>query len=292
VQYESDISLLRKQLEGWPLFDESVTNNLDPHAPQCHATNVPTGDTGLCSHFESIMMKNANKPIEATLVSAPDLPVGIERMKKIVTILAAVMLAGCASAGDTAETNGLAIGLAQLDRNAEETKGKINASLFMAFFRAHRCPPSDPKLRASWYAHTTRYLNLIDPILFNRREQDGKVMFQKREREIGTGKLGLPFESAIKIEGIREERGKVGTRTLAVGKINGKPPEQPTRIWIENIQRPGLPKGKPCILKGFETGQWIGGNPHQQAGWQFQHKFFVTEVVEPEDVKLEESQQP
>ncbi|TFH15596.1 MAG: hypothetical protein E4H02_07580 [Lentisphaerales bacterium] len=71
VQYESDISLLRKQLEGWPLFDESVTNNLDPHAPQCHATNVPTGDTGLCSHFESIMMKNANKPIEATLDSAP-----------------------------------------------------------------------------------------------------------------------------------------------------------------------------------------------------------------------------
>ena len=219
-------------------------------------------------------------PFSATVADAAD------------TVYPVAMLAGCASAGDTAETNDLAKGLAQLDRNLEESEGRIDASLFMAFFTAHRSPPSDPSLRTSWYAHTTRYLNLIDPILFNRREQDGKVMFQRRERKIGTGKLGLPFESPVEIEGIRQERGKVGTRTLAVAKINGKPPEQPTRLWIDNIQRPGLPKGKRCVLKGFETGHWIGGDPQQQACWQFYHTFFVTEVVEPDDVKLEKSQQP
>ena len=118
-----------------------------------------------------------------------------------------------------------------------------------------------------------------------------QAVFQ-REREIGTGRLGLPFESPIMIEGIREERGKVGTRTLAVSKINGKPPERPTRIWIDNIQRPGLPKGKRCVLKGYETGNWIGGDPQQQACWQFHHQFFVTKVLEPDDVELEKSQQP
>lgn len=71
AECQSEIATLRKQLAGWPLFDERVTNHLDHEAPQCNAKNVPDDDTGLYAHFKSIMLKNANKPIEATPVSAP-----------------------------------------------------------------------------------------------------------------------------------------------------------------------------------------------------------------------------
>lgn len=213
-------------------------------------------------------------------------------MKTILTIVLAVMLAGCVWAGDNAEPEDLAEGLAQLDSNVEQSKGQIDAGLFRAFFTKYRTPPADPKLRASWYAHTTRYQNGTYPMLFNRREQGEKGSYQIQERTIGIGKLGLPFETVVTIQGVREERGKVGTRTLAVTKVNGEPLEELIRIWIDNIQRPGLPAGKPCVLKGYETGTWIGGDPNQQASWQFYHKFFVTEVVSPEEVKLViESQQ-
>ena len=70
--YQDEISVMTDELARWRLFNESVTNHLDRNAPQCSAANVPDGDTGLYSHFKSIMNRNANKPIEATLDSAPD----------------------------------------------------------------------------------------------------------------------------------------------------------------------------------------------------------------------------
>jgi arylsulfatase len=66
AEHQSEIARLRSQLDGWPLFDNSVTNYLNREAPLCKAVNVPDGDTGLYSHFSSIMTEAANKPIEAT----------------------------------------------------------------------------------------------------------------------------------------------------------------------------------------------------------------------------------
>ena len=114
--------------------------------------------------------------------------------------------------------------------------------------------------------------------------------------QIPMGSLGYPLGTYLIIEGIRLEKGKVGTRTLLVDTINGEKIKQPIPIWIENIKNPGLPVGERCIIRGYESGKMIGlpfevaekeNIPVPQAGWQFQRYFVVTSVVGPKGLEKE-----
>ncbi len=112
--------------------------------------------------------------------------------------------------------------------------------------------------------------------------------------DIPMGKLGYPLGTYLTIEGIRMEKGKVGTQTLLVNVVNGKKLPSPIPIWIDNIKNPGLPKDTRCVFRGYESGKMIGVPnevaekeqiPQSQAVWQFFHYFTVTSVVEPKDLK-------
>lgn len=113
--------------------------------------------------------------------------------------------------------------------------------------------------------------------------------------EIPKGKLGYRLGVYLTIEGIRMERGKVGTRTLLVDTVNGKKLETPIATWIDNIKDPGIPEGEKCILRGYESGKMIG-MPEEvikaehvsqpQAGWQFFRYFIITSVVQPASVVI------
>ena len=107
------------------------------------------------------------------------------------------------------------------------------------------------------------------------------------------GLLGYRIGSYLTIEGVRAEEGKVGSRTLLVDKINAFKLEKPLAIWIENLD---LPAAKRCVIKGYETGQWIG-TPQEvclaagkcpQAAWQFKFYFIATSVAQPVDLQLKE----
>ena len=107
------------------------------------------------------------------------------------------------------------------------------------------------------------------------------------------GKLGHPIGTYMKIEGIRAERGKVGVNTLLVDNINGEKPDQPVGVWIQNIN--ALPKGKRCVLAGYESGKWIGTPPDvikrfgnvatSQAPWHFYRYFVVISAERPVELK-------
>ena len=108
------------------------------------------------------------------------------------------------------------------------------------------------------------------------------------------GRLGYPIGTYLTIEGVRSERGKVGTQSLLVDKIGDYKVPEPFGLWIENLE---LPEGVRCVLKGYESGQWIGtpdnvlkatGALPQQAAWQFHFHFLATSVEEPKDLKLKE----
>lgn len=113
-------------------------------------------------------------------------------------------------------------------------------------------------------------------------------------RDIPLGKLGYPLGTYLTMEGIRMEKGKVGTRTLLVDTINGKKLPSPVPIWIDNVRNPGLPKDTRCVFRGYESGKMIGV-PNEAAekeqisvpaaAWQFFRYFVVTSVVEPENLK-------
>ena len=125
------------------------------------------------------------------------------------------------------------------------------------------------------------------------REPAGEQVEGLAERLPG-GRLGYPLGTYVRIEGVRAERGKVGVKTLAVERINGREVSPPIRIWIENVER--LPEGTRCVLNGYESGKMIGlpfevaekeNMPLTQAVYQFYHYFMVTSVVEPEELKRE-----
>jgi hypothetical protein len=211
-------------------------------------------------------------------------------MKVFLALSIALLTVGCVATADVPKPPSLAEELTQLDAKFARDTGNFDRIRWRVFFRKHRTPPRRQSLRPLWYAHTTRYLEQISPLYNFRIVRKGKAIPQRVKREIGNGLLGYPFESSITVEGIRFDKGK-GTMTLAVDKANGKDVSPPIPIWVNNIHNPGLPKGKRCIFKGIETGQWIGGIPYQ-AIWQFQHEFHITKVIIPEDLKLRtESQQ-
>ena len=113
---------------------------------------------------------------------------------------------------------------------------------------------------------------------------------QEQEQEESTlpaGRLGHPIGTYLRIEGVRAEHGKVGNRSLLVERVGERSLSSPTEIWLDNLP---LPKDTRCVLRGYETGRWIGVPPEveaagalepQQALWQFWRYFIVTSVEEP-----------
>jgi hypothetical protein len=106
------------------------------------------------------------------------------------------------------------------------------------------------------------------------------------------GCLGYPIGSYLTIEGVREEKDKGGIQTLLVDTISGYKLEEPVGIWIENVE---LPPGERCVLKGYETGRWIGtpkevlratGAPAGQAVWKFQFYFLAKSIDQPKSLKI------
>lgn len=104
------------------------------------------------------------------------------------------------------------------------------------------------------------------------------------------GILGPRIGTYLRIEGVRAEHGKVGSHSLLVQKVGDVMLPTPVCIWVENME---FPTGVRCVIRGFETGRWIGlppeveraeGLPARQAGWQFQHYFVATSVQEPLDL--------
>jgi hypothetical protein len=114
--------------------------------------------------------------------------------------------------------------------------------------------------------------------------------------EYPLGRLGYPVGTYVQIEGFREEHGKVGAHTMAVDTVSGEKLSEPISIWIENLKGGGLPLGKRCVLRGYESARMIGLPeevvkaenlaPHQ-AAWQMQRYFIVTSVVEPTGLEKE-----
>ncbi len=106
------------------------------------------------------------------------------------------------------------------------------------------------------------------------------------------GMLGYRIGTYLTIEGVRDDSGKTGQRTLAVDTINGFTLPAPVSIWVENVV---LPKGERCTLKGYETGRWIGvpdevvkvgAKDVQQAAWQFRFTFIATSAEKPAGLEL------
>ena len=117
-----------------------------------------------------------------------------------------------------------------------------------------------------------------------------KPGYRTVEPPIGT--LGYRIGSYVTIEGIRAEQGKGGVRTLLVDTINGYKLDEPVGLGIENVD---LPSRERCVIKGYETGRWIGtpddvlratGAPAPQAGWKFQFYFVATSVDQPKRAKI------
>ncbi len=74
--------------------------------------------------------------------------------------------------------------------------------------------------------------------------------------EMLTGRLGYPLGTYLTVEGIREEKGKVGTNTLLVEDVNVKKLDTPVSITAENISV--VPVKERCIFRGYESGKMIG----------------------------------
>lgn len=110
------------------------------------------------------------------------------------------------------------------------------------------------------------------------------------------GSLGFPFGTYHTIEGWRCDTGKVGTRTLIVDTIDGKPLEKNIHIWIENISNPGLPANERIVLKGYESGKFVGTPdlpPEENEKWtmsqlafQFSFYFVPTTIVSPRGLQF------
>lgn len=113
---------------------------------------------------------------------------------------------------------------------------------------------------------------------------------------IPSGRLGHPLGTYLTIEGVRMEKGKVGTRTLLVDTVNGQKLTEPVGVSIDNVKHPGLPKGTRCVIRGYESGEMIGvpfavakaeNIPLPQAAWQFRRYFIMTSVIEPKSLARE-----
>jgi hypothetical protein len=102
-----------------------------------------------------------------------------------------------------------------------------------------------------------------------------------RNVEAPIGQLGCRIGTYVTIEGTRSERGKAGLHTLQVDRVGTNRLTQPVQIWIENVE---LPAGGRCLVKGYETGRWVGiplevekvTGYESQAFFQFHFYFLAT----------------
>jgi len=101
------------------------------------------------------------------------------------------------------------------------------------------------------------------------------------------GRLGPHIGTYLQIEGVRGAEPVMAGESLLVDRVGERPLSPPTAIWLDNLS---LPPGVRCVLRGYETGRWIGVPPEveasgdvppQQALWQFWRSFIVTSVQEP-----------
>ncbi len=108
--------------------------------------------------------------------------------------------------------------------------------------------------------------------------------------EYPMGYLGYPVGTYVQIEGVRQEQGKVGTHTLLVDTLCGEKLKSPVPIWLDNLKPPGLPTGKRCVLRGYESVRMVGvpdgvakaeNLPVPQAAWHMERYFIITSVLEP-----------
>jgi hypothetical protein len=109
--------------------------------------------------------------------------------------------------------------------------------------------------------------------------------------EIPPGILEPHLGAYLVIEGVRiQEVMTAGVQTLQVDTVNGKKLEKQVPIWIDHV---ALPKDTRCILRGYESVRMIGvpeevlkqeKRTPPQVGWQLQHYFIITSVVEPKDL--------
>lgn len=104
------------------------------------------------------------------------------------------------------------------------------------------------------------------------------------------GLLGARLGTYLRLQGVRDQQGKVGPRSFLVQEVGDVVLPEPVSIWVENLE---LPIGVRCVLSGYETGRWIGLPPEvqraegmapTQAGWQFQHSFLATSVQAPPEL--------
>ena len=104
------------------------------------------------------------------------------------------------------------------------------------------------------------------------------------------GRLGHPLGTYLQIEGVRLEKGKSGDQSLLVDRVGDREISPPVGVWIENV---ALPPDVRCVLRGYESGRWIGipdevlaaeGLGRPQAVWQFSRRFIATSVQAPQSL--------
>lgn len=114
-----------------------------------------------------------------------------------------------------------------------------------------------------------------------------RTVAPERAVPVPIGRLGHPIGTFLRLEGVREEQGKVSHGTLRVDRVDGEALAIPIDVVIEDVS---LPAGERCAVSGYETGRWIGlppdvqraeNLPLQQAGWQFVFTFVMTSVQAP-----------
>lgn len=104
------------------------------------------------------------------------------------------------------------------------------------------------------------------------------------------GRLGHRIGTDLRVEGVREQSGKVGPNSFLVDKVGDVVLAAPVDLWVENVR---FPVGARCVLRGYESGRWIGVPPEveraegltpRQAAWQFQNFFIATAVEAPAEL--------
>jgi hypothetical protein len=112
-----------------------------------------------------------------------------------------------------------------------------------------------------------------------------------------TGKLGHPIGTYLRIEGHRyvptKPPFKVEAGTMLVDTVQNTKLQSPVLLSISNVDIDSVPPEARCILKGYETGAWVGspeglppGTPVEQTVFRFYFYFVATSVESPETLKI------
>ena len=110
------------------------------------------------------------------------------------------------------------------------------------------------------------------------------------------GRLGLPIGTYVKIEGHPykpTKPGKAHANILVVDTVQGKKLDSPVELHTKNVAIDSLQTEVRCVLKGYESGAWVGspeglapGTPVQQTVFHFHHLFVVTSVEAPKEIEM------